>query len=584
MRLGCVASFFLLCAAAGKMVSTPAVELTSEEAAWLQAHPVVRWGVDPAWPPFSYPNRKGELVGIDAELTRLVAERAGVRIILVRTSSWSETLARARAGEIDFLSGTAITSDRMAEFDYSDEYASFPVVIITRKEGPFITSIHGLDGAKIAGPRDHVTSERVRQHFPAAHMILTDTSEQALLKVSTGQADAAVMNLAVAAYLLKLRGLGNLKISGLTRYEFPFRFAVRKDAPLLQSILNKGLSTLTPREHDVIYANYLHPEIAKARDWAAWRRRALYTMLIGAGIAGALLFWNRTMARQIKRCKTVEGALGQRTRELDRRVQEVEHLNRELTAANGDLDAFSSSVSHDLRAPLRRLSCFTGLLQKQTADRNNPEIQEHWAIIDRETTRMDQLISDLLAFARVTRAEMQRQHINMKQLVESTAKEFSLETQGRDIRWQIGSLPDVIGDPSLLRQALANLLENALKFTRTRARAEIKVDALLPRAEEKDATFYVQDNGCGFDPRSAKNLFRPFQRLHTDPQYEGTGMGLVNVQRIIQRHGGRIWAEGAVGQGATFWFTLPMAQAADDRTRFDGQDRGASPSRSARQS
>jgi signal transduction histidine kinase len=557
MNLGCVLSLPLfLCAAAGTLTSAPTVELTNSEREWLQAHPVVRWGVEPTWPPFSYRDKSGELVGIDAELTRLVAQRVGLRIVLVPTASWSETLARARAGEIDFLSGMAITRERMAEFDYTDEYASFPVVIITRKDGPFVTSIHGLGNARLAGPRDHVTSETVRHDFPAAHMILTDTSEQAMLMVSTGHADAAVMNLAVSAYLLKLRGLGNLKISGVTRYEFPFRFAVSKDAPLLASILNKGLNTLQPSEHEVIYAKYLHPDIAKAREWGVWRRRALYSMLIGAGVAGAFLFWNRTMAREIRRCKTVEAALELRTRELDHRVHEVERLNQELTLVNNDLDAFSSSVSHDLRSPLRRLTCFTALLQKQTMDRANSETQEYWSIIDRETTRMDRLIHDLLAFARVTRAEMRQQTVNMKQLVESTVKEFSLETQGRDVHWHIGALPEVIGDPNLLRQALVNLIENALKFTRHRPRTEIKVDVLPPRSDDKEAVFYVRDNGCGFDQQSAKSLFRPFQRLHTEAEYEGTGIGLVNVQRIIQKHGGRVWAEGAVGKGATFWFTL----------------------------
>ena len=198
-----------------------------------------------------------------------------------------------------------------------------------------------------------------------------------------------------------------------------------------------------------------------------------------------------------------------------------------------------------------------GLLQKQTADRNNPEIQEHWAIIDQETTRMDQLISDLLAFARVTRAEMQRQHINMKQLVESTAKEFSLETQGRDIRWQIGSLPEVIGDPSLLRQALANLLENALKFTRTRARAEIKVDALLPRAEEKDATFYVQDNGCGIEPAILDMIFDPF--FTTKEVGKGTGQGLaISRSIVVDRHGGALEVNSIVGTGTRFTIRLPV--------------------------
>jgi signal transduction histidine kinase len=394
--------------------------------------------------------------------------------------------------------------------------------------------------------------------------VLAENSEEALLKVSTRQVDATIENLAVAGHLLNLRGLANLMISGVTSYEFPLRFAVRKDTPMLASILNKGLDSITPQEHQIIYTKYLHPAFGKARDWGAWRRRAAYAIFGGAAIAAVLLAWNRTIVRQIRHCKKVESELReardklqQRTHELDQRVRDVERLNHELTIANKDLDSFASSVSHDLRAPLRRVSCFASLIQNHTQSAADHETREYWSMINQQTSRMDHLIADLLAFARVGRAEMRAGPVDMQRLTKQIVNEFLPETHGREVEWHIGALPVVIGDASLLRQVMVNLIENAVKFTRKRSRAVIKIDVLPARPEDTEVVIYIQDNGCGFDMRCAKMLFGPFRRLHNEVEYEGTGIGLVNVHRIIQRHGGRVWAEAAPDRGATFWFSLP---------------------------
>jgi light-regulated signal transduction histidine kinase (bacteriophytochrome) len=147
--------------------------------------------------------------------------------------------------------------------------------------------------------------------------------------------------------------------------------------------------------------------------------------------------------------------------------------------------------------------------------------------------------------------------VNLEQLVNEVVRDVQLETKGRDIVWQIDSLPEMWGDRSLLRQAIANLVDNAVKFTRGRTPARIHIGVLPARPEDKEVVFYVKDNGSGFDMAHASALFEPFQRLHSQEEFEGTGIGLANVQRIIQRHGGRIWAEGEAGKGATFYFALP---------------------------
>lgn len=544
--------------------SEATVQLTRAERAWLDAHPQVRWGADPDWPPFSSFDRDSQLIGIDADITRLVAARVGMRLTLVRAASWSEVLAKAKSGQEDFLSATARLPERVESFDFTEHYGSFPVVIITRNEAPFVTLLPDLGSLAVAVARDDVVTLLLQQDFPTAHFILTDTSEQALQLVARRKADVAVQNLAVATRAIRLNGLTNLKISGVTHYEFPIRFAVRKDAPELRSILDKGLATVTPAEQERIYAAHLTPDIAKARDWGIWRRRALYSALLGTVATGLVLAWNWYLERQIQRRKAAEAALReardaleQRAQELHGRIREFEKLNTELTVANRNLESFTASVSHDLRAPLRRVIAFAGFLKKAAEGHLTGEAQGFMATILKESTAMDRLIHDLLAFSRLGRTELHRQSVNMRQLVENVIDGFRPQLQQRAVDWRIGNLCNVFGDPNLLRYAMVNLVDNALKYTRHRTESRIIIDMTSEDATDREAIFFVKDNGSGFDIKHAKKIFEPFHRLHTSAEYEGTGIGLATVQRIIQKHEGHIWFESEPGKGAAFYFTLP---------------------------
>jgi len=543
----------------------------------------VRWGADPDWPPFSTLDREGKVVGIDADITRLVAERVGLRIVFVRASSWAQVFEQAKAGEVDFLSATARSPERLESFLYSHGYGSFPVVIITRENSPFLTAELSLHSMTMAEARDHVTTTQLQQDLPTAKFILTDTTEEALQLVARGKADGTVQNLAVATRIVRLGGLTNLKISGVTHYEFPLRFAVRKDAPELVSILNKGLATLTPHETEAIYAAHLVPDIAKARDWAAWRRRALYAIFIGATVVGALLLWNFGLARQIRLRKAAESALReardcvqQHANNLAARVKEVERLNHDLLVANQDLEAFSSSASHDLRAPLRRVNMLAGLVCAETENRLTPESRQWLEKITEETKRMDQLIRDLLLFARLGRTELHKHSLDMKQLVNDAIQEFRPQFRDRDVVWSVGDLGRIYGDPGLLHLAVANLIDNALKYTRRCSQARIKIDVV---AEDRDheRAFYIQDNGCGFDPEHAGALFTPFYRLHHAKDYEGTGIGLANVKKIIERHGGRIWFESEPDKGATFYFCVAAEPFSSSSTETERVARVSQP-------
>ncbi len=232
----------------------------------------------------------------------------------------------------------------------------------------------------------------------------------------------------------------------------------------------------------------------------------------------------------------------------------VEERTAALTAVNRELERFSYSVSHDLRAPLRHMSGFVGLLKKKLRDYPDAIANDYMNMISGAAKKMDMLIDDILNFSRLGHGQIQQTKVNLHALVRAVVKEIQEELKGRKIIWEIDELPDVFGDKSLLRLVMVNLLSNAVKFTSTRPEAEIRIGC---KDEGDKFTCSIADNGVGFDMKLENKLFGVFQRLHSQEEFEGTGIGLANVQRIISRHGGRVWAEGAVEQGATFFFTLP---------------------------
>jgi len=235
---------------------------------------------------------------------------------------------------------------------------------------------------------------------------------------------------------------------------------------------------------------------------------------------------------------------------------QVAQRTQALEGTNAELESFSYSVSHDLRAPLRAIHGFARILLEDHQTKLEPEAQRLLGVIDQNTRRMGQLIDDLLSFSRLGRKELASARVDMTEMAQVVADELRRAEPERNgqLEVRIGSLRPAQGDRALLRQVLSNLLQNAMKFTRAQPNARIEVGS---RPDGTETVYYVKDNGAGFDARYVDKLFGVFQRLHSTEEFDGTGVGLAIVKRIVQRHGGRVWAEGKINEGATFYFSLP---------------------------
>lgn len=245
------------------------------------------------------------------------------------------------------------------------------------------------------------------------------------------------------------------------------------------------------------------------------------------------------------------------------RTTELESANGELEAANNELEAFCSSAAHDLRTPLRAITGFADVLLDSRASLSPADAQRFVRMIREGSGQMTELINDLLEFSRLGRQALSRERVDLAGLCREVFASLENERGGRSVEFRLQPLPPVEGDPALLRVVFVNLLSNALKYTRSRETSGIEIGAMSD-FDQEGVTYFVRDNGVGFDMRDADKLFGVFQRLHHSHEFEGTGVGLATVRRIVERHGGRIWAESAPEEGATFFFSLPIANADDD--------------------
>lgn len=339
---------------------------------------------------------------------------------------------------------------------------------------------------------------------------------------------------------------------------------------LLKSMPNRGINRLGLREDAswIINDPASHPDsVEKPVGHPQLTSFLGVPLRYVGGITGMIALANKEAGYTLDDQQDVEALSVAFVETLNRRRAEkkINEMNEELKrhvhqveAANNELEAFSYSVSHDLRAPLRHVTGFVELLNKRDQGTLDEKSRHYLEVISESAQKMGTLIDDILAFSRMGRTEMMKSRIDFNLLVKEVINELKEEAKGRDVVWEVATLPVVVGDAAMLRLVVTNLISNALKYTRLRPQARIEIGAISD--DPTETLFFIKDNGVGFDMKYVGKLFGLFQRLHDAEVYAGTGVGLANVQRIIHRHGGRVLAEGVVDGGATFRFTLPKTK------------------------
>jgi signal transduction histidine kinase len=536
--------------------------LTPEERDWLAAHPVIKVAPDPDFPPYEFFDADGNYQGVGADYLALIEKKLGIDFQVVRYENWAKILNALESREVDISGAITLTPKRSEFLLFTKPHIKVPMVIITRNIVKGELSLDDLNGMRVSVVSGYASHDFLAKDYPEIKLDLVPDVETGLKKVSFGMTDAFIENLGSASYYLEKTEITNLRIAGETGYFYDLALGIRKDWPIFRSILNKALDQIPQEQKQAIFQKWIH---LKQRPLIS-NRRLLIGIAGGIGafilVLGGVLIWNRSL-RAMVRLRTAE--LRQELSERQRAEAEVRSLNleledrvarrtAELKAVNKELESFSYSVSHDLRSPLRSLDGFSQLLLEDYGEQIDSQARDYLQRIRSASQRMAQLIDDMLKLSRISQNEINLASVDLSLLANSIAEEFRASQPDRQVDFIVETGMTATADRNLMGIVLRNLLGNAWKFTGKVHLARIEFGTGVIDDEK---VFFVRDNGAGFNMEYANKLFQPFQRLHGVNEFEGTGVGLATVQRVIRRHGGRVWAEAKVNEGATFYFTLP---------------------------
>lgn len=511
--------------------------MSPEEASWLRGHPTIKLGMDPHWPPFSFINSNGDFEGIDLDYLKMIGDCLGVTFETVDATDWQKTLDALARGEADLVSGISPTPERAQNLLFSDPYVRFPTAVICRLDGAFFTDLSHVQTARIACPKDYVTTEHVKKRYPRLTVIEAPTVLESLQLVSGGEADYAMENLATVSYLIRENGLTNLKIAGPGERDFSLHFGVRKDLPLLHSALAKALSTIDSRDRSRIMASWIHIE----RDPPP--RIARYFKWIIGGLALAL-----------------SGLLviGLRNRRLRRELAERHRIEAELRQLNLEKSQFMSMAAHDINNPLTVISmnCQLALSKLEDTDDENharyDEILKHAGHISR-------LIANLLNPGDIEQpAMLMRPEVtDIAAIVDRVITGYSHICRNKKItltQFRPDQPAVVWADPNPVMQVFENLISNAVKFSPVGGTVELVTSVANNRVRVE-----VRDSGPGISDEEKPKLFGWFSKLSALPTggESSHGLGLFIVKELMSDLGGKVWVESTPGMGASFFVEFP---------------------------
>lgn len=552
---------------------------------------------EPDYPPYCIVDDNGNADGFSVDLFKAAADAVGMEVD-IKTGIWSAIRQDLAEGKVDALPLVGRTPEREELFDFTLPYMSLHGAIFVRDETRDINSLKDLKNKEILVMEGDNAEEFVRRNNISGKIFTTNTFKEAFHKLANGEHDAVIMQRVTGINLLDEMGLRSIEALNLQIPEFrqDFCFAVKKGDYILLNRLNEGLSiVIADGTYEEIRLKWFGPGVKEELTF-----RDILLIVVSIFVPMFILmsvFWIIFLRRQVrsqtrvlnneiterkereaelrKLKEELEDQVTERTIELQEKVHKldksqkdllnmVEDLNtltaelkkerRKLELSNKELEAFSYSVSHDLRAPLRAINGFASFLSEDYSDKIDGEGKRYINTIRQNTAKMDQLISDMLNLSRITRAMINPGLVDMSEVAWSIYHETASEEEKKVFNITIDKMSPAECDLSLIKQVWQNLIDNALKYS---SKSEEKRILIGSESDTQEIVYYIKDSGAGFNEKYKDKLFGVFQRLHTKNEFQGTGVGLAIVQRIVHRHGGKVWAESKINEGATFYFSLP---------------------------
>lgn len=538
----------------GFLVITPAWAQSNSKGPIAKVIAVIPYDAPPT---YFLDKKTGKPAGFAVDIMDSIAKRAGLDIKYIFARDWTQTVNMVVKGEADLAPDIGINEEREKQLVYTSVLEAFPVSFFVRSR----TGNEIRDGYTVGVIRGSIAYEQVKKRsnlLPVTY----ESFQQGLFDLLAGKIDAFACPAPTLLALAQQSGVEDkISVVGKPLAEIKRGIAVRRDNIQLLEKLNRAMEGFVGGpEYRRIYVKWYGKP---AQYWTSLRIATIFGVLIVILISGMLVLryimilrFNRDLKTEIDRRRQAEEELRKAHDGLEltvvKRTFDLGAANEALKSAYKDMESFSYAASHDLKAPVIRIAGFSDILSKDYADKLDDVGKDCLLRISENASKIRQLIEDLLAFSSVSAKEIQKSSIDMESLTRSAYEE--IKPAGRSIQLEITAMPSAYGDPSLIRQVLVNLLSNATKFTRIRETAIIEVGG---RTEHNENIYYVRDNGTGFDMQFIDKLFGLFQRVHISKEIEGTGIGLLIVKRIIEKHGGRVWGEGKPGEGATFHFSLP---------------------------
>ena len=527
----------------------PGVELTSEERAWIAAHPVIRAGHDTTYAPYAFPGNAGEIVGIDPDFLALVTKRTGLQFHHESRANWSVMMEAFKAHEVDVLGSVGTSPERESYMAITASYTLAPNVIITRTDSPYLFDLRDLAGRTISVPRGYAGLRNdLNERAPGHQLVEYDNSLECYQAVARGQVFASIGDVANAAYLIKANHLSNLRLGSVISASSEIFFGVRKDWPELTSIMNKAIGHITELERKRINDRWIAVDYLQDRWWVT-----AFRVAVGIAAAACVVFLlvflhNRRLATELEQRRRIQAELEQTRDRLARISEEKSELLR--------------MVTHDLRSPLTGLMLGTDLLRQTGVDGDTARrTLEQMRVTAQQMMRLTNDLVDVNAleagqrkFNWTTVDACALFHEVVGGLSESAARKripLALLTQEPAMTLQ--------SDLTALRQVAENLISNAVKFSP--AGLEIEVDL---RWCEVGLRIQVRDHGPGISPEARARIFSQYAQGGARPTggEKSTGLGLWIVQRIVAGLHGQVWYESPPGQGAVFVVELPRTPPA----------------------